>query len=97
MARDILTMMTLDELTESQKRYVDRALDDLWMSDLLARHGLTGGRATLVVLLMFHHAGLPLAIVRDFLGGLGAEREPGAVYEAAVKYLRKATERSVCI
>jgi hypothetical protein len=70
-----------------QRLYLNHTLDDPWMARLLARHGLTGGRFTIVVLLLFEAAGLPLPVVRDFLGTLGELNEPRSVLDRAAEFV----------
>jgi len=64
------------------------------MARLLARRGLTGGRITIVVLLVFHAAGLPLPVVRDCLGTLGGVDEPRDVLDKAVRFIADCQSRS---
>ncbi len=78
--------------TPPQRLYLNHTLDDPWMARPLARHGLTGGRFTIVVLLVFHAAGLPLPVVRDFLGTLGELDEPREVLDKAHRFVRPEME-----
>jgi hypothetical protein len=73
--------------SEARREYLASCLDDPWMATLLRRHGLHGGRTTVVLLLMFEAAGLPPAVVGDFLGTLGRLAEPKAVLEEALAFL----------